>query len=472
MCIRDRYEAPYSVGDKLRSEDARREAVIEHAGLLQIASRQKIGIQMATVGETLTRTLLVLRGSIMGVGASGCVGGVDAGSPRPSRRRQQQLPVVPTTKDPFEYAALHWLTTTTEGFALPPIKAKKAVTILVDSSQASASFSVKANDVDASTLSLGPFAYLALVHKIALYERHWLFPTCDTVPWFTTTTTSIPTSSQPLYQSVYLQELEERESIRRFQNCYQAHSRELERIYVLFHMLIPVSVDFDPSIEDDDDVDDAHLLPPPVCSTSNSKGATEDPLIPQHNVPSNTDLSTIIPSIKKESPLLPLLHREDTISPTSTPSVGPSAFLPPLLRRTAVEGRWTKRSLPTIDRFAAASLSKSATPILLSPKSDRSSDHSATAAAAIPPLGPLGASTTTAADDDDDDSDTATNHNIEDGTPLLSIRTGRDDSGSLSIRRTMEDLSLIHISEPTRLLSISYAVFCLKKKKRKFKIPA
>src|SRR5678815_955654 len=28
------------------------------------------------------------------------------------------------------------------------------------------------------------------------------------------------------------------------------------------------------------------------------------------------------------------------------------------------------------------------------------------------------------------------------------------------------DLSLIHISEPTRLLSISYAVFCLKKKKR------
>ena len=28
-------------------------------------------------------------------------------------------------------------------------------------------------------------------------------------------------------------------------------------------------------------------------------------------------------------------------------------------------------------------------------------------------------------------------------------------------------LSLIHISEPTRLLSISYAVFCLKKKKQK-----
>src|SRR5678815_3045961 len=29
-------------------------------------------------------------------------------------------------------------------------------------------------------------------------------------------------------------------------------------------------------------------------------------------------------------------------------------------------------------------------------------------------------------------------------------------------------LSLIHISEPTRLLSISYAVFCLKKKKKNY----
>src|SRR5674536_300030 len=36
-------------------------------------------------------------------------------------------------------------------------------------------------------------------------------------------------------------------------------------------------------------------------------------------------------------------------------------------------------------------------------------------------------------------------------------------------RRSTEDLqlSLIHISEPTRLLSISYAVFCLKKKNTK-----
>eukprot|EP00826_Nyctotherus_ovalis_P029793 TRINITY_DN2362_c0_g1_i3.p2 TRINITY_DN2362_c0_g1~~TRINITY_DN2362_c0_g1_i3.p2 ORF type:complete len:309 (-),score=82.20 TRINITY_DN2362_c0_g1_i3:10-936(-) len=33
----------------------------------------------------------------------------------------------------------------------------------------------------------------------------------------------------------------------------------------------------------------------------------------------------------------------------------------------------------------------------------------------------------------------------------------------------IQELSLIHISEPTRLLSISYAVFCLKKKKKKKK---
>src|SRR5678815_5680586 len=35
------------------------------------------------------------------------------------------------------------------------------------------------------------------------------------------------------------------------------------------------------------------------------------------------------------------------------------------------------------------------------------------------------------------------------------------------MKMTVLDLSLIHISEPTRLLSISYAVFCLKKKKKK-----
>src|SRR5678816_3365862 len=36
---------------------------------------------------------------------------------------------------------------------------------------------------------------------------------------------------------------------------------------------------------------------------------------------------------------------------------------------------------------------------------------------------------------------------------------------SVSLPSRLIHLSLIHISEPTRLLSISYAVFCLKKKK-------
>eukprot|EP00658_Telonema_sp_P-2_P066063 TRINITY_DN55178_c0_g1_i1.p1 TRINITY_DN55178_c0_g1~~TRINITY_DN55178_c0_g1_i1.p1 ORF type:complete len:240 (-),score=41.40 TRINITY_DN55178_c0_g1_i1:29-748(-) len=39
--------------------------------------------------------------------------------------------------------------------------------------------------------------------------------------------------------------------------------------------------------------------------------------------------------------------------------------------------------------------------------------------------------------------------------------------GLLLLLHAVRDLSLIHISEPTRLLSISYAVFCLKKKKNK-----
>eukprot|EP00658_Telonema_sp_P-2_P056907 TRINITY_DN45371_c0_g1_i2.p1 TRINITY_DN45371_c0_g1~~TRINITY_DN45371_c0_g1_i2.p1 ORF type:complete len:185 (-),score=52.68 TRINITY_DN45371_c0_g1_i2:79-600(-) len=46
---------------------------------------------------------------------------------------------------------------------------------------------------------------------------------------------------------------------------------------------------------------------------------------------------------------------------------------------------------------------------------------------------------------------------------------GTDSSGGSSILLyvwlALAALSLIHISEPTRLLSISYAVFCLKKKK-------
>eukprot|EP00658_Telonema_sp_P-2_P027697 TRINITY_DN21347_c0_g1_i1.p1 TRINITY_DN21347_c0_g1~~TRINITY_DN21347_c0_g1_i1.p1 ORF type:complete len:208 (+),score=56.64 TRINITY_DN21347_c0_g1_i1:218-841(+) len=38
-------------------------------------------------------------------------------------------------------------------------------------------------------------------------------------------------------------------------------------------------------------------------------------------------------------------------------------------------------------------------------------------------------------------------------------------TGARRVARAKQLLSLIHISEPTRLLSISYAVFCLKKKK-------
>src|SRR5678815_2314778 len=39
-----------------------------------------------------------------------------------------------------------------------------------------------------------------------------------------------------------------------------------------------------------------------------------------------------------------------------------------------------------------------------------------------------------------------------------------DTPGHADFGGEVERLSLIHISEPTRLLSISYAVFCLKKK--------
>src|SRR5678815_5792910 len=49
------------------------------------------------------------------------------------------------------------------------------------------------------------------------------------------------------------------------------------------------------------------------------------------------------------------------------------------------------------------------------------------------------------------------------GSPDLSPLVG--DIVSTSPLYTGLILSLIHISEPTRLLSISYAVFCLKKKK-------
>eukprot|EP00658_Telonema_sp_P-2_P018020 TRINITY_DN17048_c0_g1_i1.p1 TRINITY_DN17048_c0_g1~~TRINITY_DN17048_c0_g1_i1.p1 ORF type:complete len:151 (+),score=44.50 TRINITY_DN17048_c0_g1_i1:67-519(+) len=49
------------------------------------------------------------------------------------------------------------------------------------------------------------------------------------------------------------------------------------------------------------------------------------------------------------------------------------------------------------------------------------------------------------------------------GGKLFEIFLEHCHGGSLTSLR--KKLSLIHISEPTRLLSISYAVFCLKKKK-------
>ena len=41
-----------------------------------------------------------------------------------------------------------------------------------------------------------------------------------------------------------------------------------------------------------------------------------------------------------------------------------------------------------------------------------------------------------------------------------------DPANELCTLHTTIDLSLIHISEPTRQAEISYAVFCLKKKKK------
>eukprot|EP00658_Telonema_sp_P-2_P069498 TRINITY_DN58788_c0_g1_i1.p1 TRINITY_DN58788_c0_g1~~TRINITY_DN58788_c0_g1_i1.p1 ORF type:complete len:206 (+),score=52.11 TRINITY_DN58788_c0_g1_i1:124-741(+) len=51
----------------------------------------------------------------------------------------------------------------------------------------------------------------------------------------------------------------------------------------------------------------------------------------------------------------------------------------------------------------------------------------------------------------------------------LKLAGGESAAGGQALRSVVEELqvlSLIHISEPTRLLSISYAVFCLKKKNK------
>eukprot|EP00658_Telonema_sp_P-2_P078863 TRINITY_DN7486_c0_g1_i2.p1 TRINITY_DN7486_c0_g1~~TRINITY_DN7486_c0_g1_i2.p1 ORF type:complete len:254 (-),score=57.42 TRINITY_DN7486_c0_g1_i2:79-840(-) len=50
---------------------------------------------------------------------------------------------------------------------------------------------------------------------------------------------------------------------------------------------------------------------------------------------------------------------------------------------------------------------------------------------------------------------------------IVSLTGTLGAGGGHHLHMSVSDLSLIHISEPTRLLSISYAVFCLKKKKKK-----
>ncbi len=64
--------------------------------------------------------------------------------------------------------------------------------------------------------------------------------------------------------------------------------------------------------------------------------------------------------------------------------------------------------------------------------------------------------------------------------PVLLVRPGSENKvylpdkchvniGDITDFESIEQPPLIHISEPTRPLSISYAVFCLKKKKKKKK---
>src|SRR5450756_2367983 len=63
-------------------------------------------------------------------------------------------------------------------------------------------------------------------------------------------------------------------------------------------------------------------------------------------------------------------------------------------------------------------------------------------------------------------------HRYDPETPVDEVMRALDDlihQGKILYAGVSEWLSLIHISEPTRLGMISYAVFCLKKKKKKEK---
>src|SRR5665648_425220 len=55
--------------------------------------------------------------------------------------------------------------------------------------------------------------------------------------------------------------------------------------------------------------------------------------------------------------------------------------------------------------------------------------------------------------------------NINSERAIISKVTEKQNDEMSSYTRVLFNLSLIHISEPTRLGMISYAVFCLKKKK-------
>eukprot|EP00658_Telonema_sp_P-2_P052325 TRINITY_DN40532_c0_g1_i1.p1 TRINITY_DN40532_c0_g1~~TRINITY_DN40532_c0_g1_i1.p1 ORF type:complete len:112 (-),score=21.09 TRINITY_DN40532_c0_g1_i1:28-363(-) len=64
-----------------------------------------------------------------------------------------------------------------------------------------------------------------------------------------------------------------------------------------------------------------------------------------------------------------------------------------------------------------------------------------------------------------DSSSACSRVNAGSGRTFLSARLSAAASTVPNTFGALPLLSLIHISEPTRLLSISYAVFCLKKKK-------
>src|SRR5665648_1208095 len=73
-----------------------------------------------------------------------------------------------------------------------------------------------------------------------------------------------------------------------------------------------------------------------------------------------------------------------------------------------------------------------------------------------------------------------TSYNFDEPTVLLALQEAHTVLTIHGLKNTIDEfimiggldtalgLSLIHISEPTRLGMISYAVFCLKKKKKKY----